>query len=70
MEERILKITFAKAGNGGRVARLTVPIKWLDKMEIIPEEREVIVKFEDNRIIIEKKEYNSWKISVIIVKYR
>ena len=27
MEERILKIQFAKSGNGGRTARLTIPIK-------------------------------------------
>lgn len=55
MEERNLNISFGKAGNGGRVARLTVPIKWLDKMNIKPEERGVVVRFEDDKIIIEKK---------------
>lgn len=45
MEERILKIQFAKAGNGGRTARLTVPIKWLDEMELVPEDREVVAVF-------------------------
>ena len=46
MEERILKILFAKSGNGGRTARLTIPIKWLDEMEIVPEDREVIAVFD------------------------
>ena len=45
MEERILKIQFAKAGNGGRTARLTIPIKWLDEMELVPEDREVVAVF-------------------------
>lgn len=56
MNKRNLKIMFNKAGNGGRVARLTIPIKWLDVMKLTPDEREVIVRFEDDkRIIIEKK---------------
>lgn len=57
MEERELKITFGKAGNGGRVTRLTIPIKWIDGMEITPEERNVIVSYneETKEIIIRKK---------------
>lgn len=46
MEERTLKIQFAKSGNGGRTARLTIPIKWLDEMEIVPEDREVVAVFD------------------------
>lgn len=53
MEERILKIQFAKSGNGGRTARITIPIKWLDEMELIPDEREVIAVFNP-----EKKEFS------------
>ena len=30
----------------GRVARITLPIKWLDSMKIIPEDRTVIVNFD------------------------
>lgn len=44
-KERILKIQFAKAGNGGRIVRLTIPIKWLDEMELVPEDREIIATF-------------------------
>lgn len=57
MEERELKITFGKAGNGGRVTRLTIPVKWIDGMEITPEEREVKVSYneETKEIIIRKK---------------
>ncbi|MFR4519500.1 MAG: AbrB/MazE/SpoVT family DNA-binding domain-containing protein [Fusobacterium sp.] len=58
MEERILKIQFAKAGNGGRTARLTIPIKWLDEMELVPEDREVVAVFnpETKEFSIRKKE--------------
>ena len=57
MEERILKIQFAKSGNGGRTARLTIPIKWLDEMELVPEDREVIAVFnpETKEFSIKKK---------------
>lgn len=55
MEERSLNVSFGKAGNGGRVARITIPVKWLDEMKITPEQREISVKLKDNKIIIEKK---------------
>lgn len=57
MEERELKISFGKSGNGGRVTRLTIPIKWIDGMEITPEERNVLVSYneETQEIIIRKK---------------
>ena len=54
MEQRILKIIFNKSGGSGMTTRLTLPKTWIDEMGITPEEREVMVSFQDNKIIIEK----------------
>lgn len=56
MEQRNLKISFGKSGNGGRVARITLPVKWLDSMKIIPEDRTVIVNFDSKtkEIVLKK----------------
>lgn len=55
MEDRQLKVMFSHSGNGGRLSRLTLPIKWMDYLGITPEEREVIVTLnKDNEIIIKK----------------
>lgn len=55
MEKRETKIMFAKSGGGSRTTRITLPVTWIDKLGITPEDREVIIKIEDNKIIIEKK---------------
>lgn len=55
-EERSLKISFAKAGNGIG-AKLTVPVPWLRKMGINPDDRNVKVIFDEETqtITIQKK---------------
>lgn len=57
MEERILKITFGKSGNGGINPRLSIPKTFLDKLNITPEDREIKLSLdeENTRIIITKK---------------
>lgn len=55
--ERILKVTFNKSGGtakNGITTRLTIPISWIKQLGITEEDREVVVKLEDNKIIIEK----------------
>lgn len=56
MEEnkRVLKITFTKAGNGGRTTRLTLPVKWIDELNVSMDDREVLVELKNNKIIIQK----------------
>lgn len=54
MEQRNLKIQFAKSGNGYSTTRITLPINWIKEMGINPDEREVKVTFKDSKIIIEK----------------
>lgn len=57
MEERILKITFGKSGNGGVNPRLSIPKSFLDKLNITQEEREVKISLdeENSKIVITKK---------------
>lgn len=57
MEERILKITFGKSGNGGINPRLSIPKSFLDKLNITQEEREIklLLDEKNSKIIITKK---------------
>lgn len=57
MEERKLKIMFNKDGRGAIGTKITLPISWVKKMGISPDNREVIVRFneEKKQIIIENK---------------
>lgn len=56
METRKLKMGFYKSGSGSINAKTTVPITWLRKLGITPEEREFTIKLdeENNKIIIQK----------------
>ena len=54
-EERIVKMQFQKSGAGNITTRVTLPIVWVrDELGITKEEREVKIKLEDDKIIIEK----------------
>ena len=52
---RELKIMFNSDVKGTYTTRISLPKTWIAQMGITKEEREVIVKFEDSKIIIEKK---------------
>ncbi|MBM6875696.1 AbrB/MazE/SpoVT family DNA-binding domain-containing protein [Fusobacterium mortiferum] len=56
MEKRDLNISFYKAG-GTLATRLNIPIPWIKKMGLTPEERgiELIFDEEKEEIIIRKK---------------
>ena len=56
MEKRDLNISFYKAGNG-TATRLTVPITWLRKLGVTPEDRTVELFFDEknNQLILKKK---------------
>ena len=57
MEKRDLKISFNKNGTGSFTPKISLPKKWIDKMNITPDERQVEVEFveETGEIIIRKK---------------
>ena len=56
MEERILKVLFGKSGSGSISPRISLPMSWIKDMGLSQENREVTVKYDENKkqIIIEK----------------
>ena len=46
---------FNNDGKGNYTNKISLPKTWIAQMGVTPDQREVIVKFEDNKIIIEKK---------------
>lgn len=59
MEQRELKVIFNKsggtAGKNSTTARVTIPNRWVKEMGLSPENREVLVEFENKKITIQKK---------------
>ena len=59
MEERKLNISFNKsggtAGKGGITTRVTLPKTWIDKLGITPDDREVNVSFDGEKILITRQ---------------
>lgn len=52
---RELKIVFNNDGKGSYTNKISLPKTWISQMGITKEDRVVIVKFEDEKIIIKKK---------------
>lgn len=57
MKKRKLNILFTKGGSGSRTTRLTLPVKFIDELNITENDREVNVILVNNKIIISKEEY-------------
>jgi hypothetical protein len=59
-KERTLRITFNKSGGtssrNGITTRLTLPTSWVKSLGLTEDNREVIARLEDGKIIIEPKE--------------
>lgn len=56
MEERELRVIFSKDGRGATNTKITLPVKWVRNMGVNPEQREVILQYdEENEQIIIKK---------------
>lgn len=56
METRKAKMIVNKAGAGNSTFRATLPALWIREMGLGEEERELLLKFDGEKIIIEKKE--------------
>lgn len=58
MEQRKRNVIFNKVGGtaskNATAAKISLPKEWLDKMQITPGEREVILEFNEEKIIIKK----------------
>ena len=55
MEERRMNVIFTKGGSGSITTKLTIPKKWVDHLGISKENRGVILKLDEEQIIIEKE---------------
>lgn len=54
-ECRFVKMLFTKSGSGSISPRLSFPSTWIRDMGITPDDREVAITFDGNKIIIEKR---------------
>lgn len=54
MEKRQINMMFQKGGSGSVTTRLAIPKSWVDKMGVTQDEREVIVEFDGERIVVRK----------------
>lgn len=63
MDTRKINISFAKSGSGSRTARAILPIKWIDKLEITPENKDVLITLYENSIIIHKEQITEKNIN-------
>lgn len=55
---RVLKVTFNKSGGTSRngiTTRITLPTSWVKELGVTKENREVVAKLEDDKIIIRPK---------------
>lgn len=53
-EPRNLNITYNKSGSGSVTSRISLPITWLREMGVDENNREVIIEFKNNSIVISK----------------
>ncbi|MCI9626515.1 MAG: AbrB/MazE/SpoVT family DNA-binding domain-containing protein [Clostridia bacterium] len=51
---KVLNIMFAKAGSGSITTRVTLPISWIKKMGLSPDNRQVTAEFDGKKITITK----------------
>jgi hypothetical protein len=55
MEKRTLRIIFTKSGSGSISPKINIPMKWIRELGITEDDREVILEFDKDRIILIKK---------------
>lgn len=54
MEKRKINMMFQKGGSGSITTRIAIPKKWVDKIGVTQDEREVIIEFDGERIVVRK----------------
>lgn len=55
-ESRNINLSFYKSGCGSTSCRISLPISWIRSLGFSKDDREAIVEYNDNMIIIRKKE--------------
>lgn len=54
MESRKMKMMFQKGGSGSVTTRLAIPKSWVDKLGVTQENREVIIEFDGEKVMVRK----------------
>lgn len=54
-EERKARLIINKSGSGSITTRATLPISWIKEMGLNEEERNLILEFDGEKIIIKKR---------------
>lgn len=54
MESRNMNIIFNKAGSGSISTKVSIPISWIRQMGISQDDRNVVLEFDREKIIIRK----------------
>lgn len=70
MKRRNLKILINKSGRGTEDYRITIPNSWIKSMNLSREDRNVVMSFDNNKIIIEKGEIDMYKVIKYYDVYR
>jgi hypothetical protein len=66
MEIRNANIIFSKNGNGFVTTKITLPVGWVKELGATPEDKEVIIAFNNRKIeIIKREDFNMKKWAVI-----
>ena len=52
---RVAKMIFSKNGNGFLTTKIAIPVPWVKEMNLTEDDRECILEFKDNQIIIKKR---------------
>ena len=54
METRKMNVIFTRGGSGSITTKLAIPKSWMDKIGVTQEDREVVLEFDGERILVRK----------------
>ena len=64
MKRRNANMIFNKNGNGFDTTKITIPVVWAKELGFTKDDKTAILKFDGNKIIIEKGEINMLEIII------
>lgn len=70
MKKRNLRLILNKDGHDTINYKISLPKSWIDKMNLKENDRDVVVSFDNNKIIIEKGECKMFKVIEFYDVYR
>lgn len=70
MKRRNANMIFNKNGNGFDTTKITIPVVWAKELGFTKDDKTAILKFDSNKIIIEKGEIKMFKVIKFYDVYR